>query len=431
MKHVCSTYGCKGNSKTWRRYPVITGPWYCNTCGLRLKRGCNGLQHQAAGDENGKSLKICSTYGCTGNSKTWRRYPAITGHWYCNACGLRLKRGGCGLQHQPAEDGDLLNAPDQYEDAGEAPGESEDAGEALAENEDAGEAPGQHEEAGEALAEYVDAGEALGDVVGNSVDGAENDVESEHKCAAKIPNFQGQTEAADDSDRDECVSTPEDFKFFSKCKIDDKIVLNSSNLMTDEILEKYLSACGTKFNGGTDSALAHLSANGYLIKEALEGIDNPDSIPIKRIHEDLGIWLENEMDAFVKYISNNYKRKNKYGRKQKNRFWIKGFQKKFPQKSPRNCLNFYYTLKSAGFSFKKKDKKVYGISKFLPKTECLNCVKQLWKSQSDQQVSNLCGLLKQLWKSQSDQQVSNLCGLCKLYFELYGKQRPNAKALPL
>uniref|UniRef100_A0AC35FYL5 ELM2 domain-containing protein n=1 Tax=Panagrolaimus sp. PS1159 TaxID=55785 RepID=A0AC35FYL5_9BILA len=239
---------------------------------------------------------------------------------------------------------------------------------------------------------------------------------SEHyfECAAKIPNFQDETEAVDDSDRDECVSTPKDFKLLLKCKTGDKIVSNSSNLLTDEILEKckihqYFSACGTKFNGDTDSALIHLSANGYSIKKTLESIDNPDSIPMKRIHENLGIWHKNEMDAFVNYMSNNYKWNSKCKKIKKHPFWIKQFQKMFPKKSPRNCSNFYYTLKSAGFSFKE----VYGISKSLPKKECLNCVKQLWKSQSE------------------EQQVSNLYGLCKLYFELYGKQRPNAKALPL
>uniref|UniRef100_A0A914R7H0 ELM2 domain-containing protein n=1 Tax=Panagrolaimus davidi TaxID=227884 RepID=A0A914R7H0_9BILA len=184
-------------------------------------------------------------------------------------------------------------------------------------------------------------------------------LEHSFDCAAKIPDFQDETEAADDSDRDERVSTPEDFKLLLKRKSGDKNVLNSSSLLTKEILEKckihqYFSACGTKFNGDTDSALLHLSANGYSIKKSLESIDNPDSIPMKRIQENLGIWREKERDAFVEFMSNNYK----------------------------------------------------------PKKECLNCVKQLWESQSEEQVSNLCGL-------------------CKLYFELYGKQRPNAKALPL
>uniref|UniRef100_A0A914PS97 GATA-type domain-containing protein n=1 Tax=Panagrolaimus davidi TaxID=227884 RepID=A0A914PS97_9BILA len=231
------------------------------------------------------------------------------------------------------------------------------------------------------------------------------------ECAAEIPNLQDETKAADDSIRDECVSTPEDFKLLLKCKIGDKTV--PSDLLTVEILEKckihrYVSACGTKFNGDTDSALVHLSANGYSIKRALESIDNPDSIPMKRIHENLGIWSKDEMDAFVKFMSNNYQWNKEYRKKTKHPFWIEQFQKMFPKKSHRNCLNFYYTLKSAGFSYKDKE-----ISKFLPKKECLNCVKQLWKSQS------------------KEQQVSNLCGLCKLYFELYGKQRPNAKALPL
>uniref|UniRef100_A0A914PXD9 ELM2 domain-containing protein n=1 Tax=Panagrolaimus davidi TaxID=227884 RepID=A0A914PXD9_9BILA len=102
------------------------------------------------------------------------------------------------------------------------------------------------------------------------------------KCAAKIPSLQ------DDSDRDERISASENYK-----------------LLTDSQMERYVKTCEAKFHGDTHTAFAHLSANGYSIKKALETTDNPDSSPMKYLNENLGIWTEDELKNFARLILDN------------------------------------------------------------------------------------------------------------------------------
>uniref|UniRef100_A0AC34F6P0 Uncharacterized protein n=1 Tax=Panagrolaimus sp. ES5 TaxID=591445 RepID=A0AC34F6P0_9BILA len=211
--------------------------------------------------------------------------------------------------------------------------------------------------------------------------------------AVEVPNICDASRAADDDDRDEIVSNSDGFHCFHKGDV-----------------QKYLSACDSKFKGDSHSALSHLAIHGYSIKKALERIDLPESLPMKGIHTDLGIWSKKEMQTFVKILSLNYQWKD--GKLKKHPFWVKKVNKHLPDKSPKNCAIFYYTLKSAGFLFRYQTFKE--SSKFFKSTvkpQCENCINKLWKQ------SNL------------KQQSFNLCALCKLYLKLYEKHRPNAQAL--
>uniref|UniRef100_A0A914R469 Chromo domain-containing protein n=1 Tax=Panagrolaimus davidi TaxID=227884 RepID=A0A914R469_9BILA len=203
--------------------------------------------------------------------------------------------------------------------------------------------------------------------------------------AAEIPPLQ------DYPDRDECISASENYK-----------------LLTDSQMEHYISACEAKFQGDTHNALEHLSANGYSIEKALETIDNPDSSPMKYLNKNLGIWTKDELKKFARLMLAIYVQKDK--KIQKQPLWLEKISEKFRYKSRKNCLNLYYTLKSAGFSF--KNGAFNKTSKFSFKSstnECPNCIKKLWKLKNQQNEANLCGL-------------------CKLYFKLCGKHRPNANA---
>uniref|UniRef100_A0A914Y801 Myb-like domain-containing protein n=1 Tax=Panagrolaimus superbus TaxID=310955 RepID=A0A914Y801_9BILA len=125
---------------------------------------------------------------------------------------------------------------------------------------------------------------------------------------------------------------------------------------------------------------------------------------MKHIQCNLGIWNKREMQTFVQVLSDNYQWNIQN--------WLKIISKNFLNKSPENCSNFYYTLKSAGLSFRNRTfKQSSNFFKSTTKSLCENCINKLWK------------------QSNQNQKTTNLCALCKLYRELYGKQRPNAQAL--
>uniref|UniRef100_A0AC34FCT6 Uncharacterized protein n=1 Tax=Panagrolaimus sp. ES5 TaxID=591445 RepID=A0AC34FCT6_9BILA len=165
----------------------------------------------------------------------------------------------------------------------------------------------------------------------------------------------------------------------------DEIISNSNcyELLDDIQIKRYLLACESKFIGDTHNALTHLAACEYSIKTALENIDLPDSLPMKCIHHDLGIWNNEEMKTFIKFILNT------------------------PQTPPFLRSPDQWS-KDLGKWIERIKINVRLLLTSMP--PCENCVNKLWK------------------KCKKQQKVVNLCALCKLYLDLYGKQRPNAHA---
>uniref|UniRef100_A0AC35FM76 Uncharacterized protein n=1 Tax=Panagrolaimus sp. PS1159 TaxID=55785 RepID=A0AC35FM76_9BILA len=174
MSRACSTIGCFRTNGTFRRYPAHYGPWYCNPCGLRLKRkddpedagedvapenGVDGVASEDGGedyaatkeegsevfaDKDAVEFVPCSTMGCVLTTKPLRRHPANYGPWYCNPCALRLNRNAV-LQRQAVQDVPfeygVKKRADDPEDGGEdvAP---ENGGDGVA-SEDGGEGGGE------------------------------------------------------------------------------------------------------------------------------------------------------------------------------------------------------------------------------------------------------------------------------------------------
>uniref|UniRef100_A0AC34FC80 ELM2 domain-containing protein n=1 Tax=Panagrolaimus sp. ES5 TaxID=591445 RepID=A0AC34FC80_9BILA len=215
---------------------------------------------------------------------------------------------------------------------------------------------------------------------------------------AKLPDLKKASDAADDGDRDEKIFESECFKVF-----------------TDDRLQRYIVACEIKIKCDIHTALSHLAANEYSIKKALETIENPKSNPLKFLtgKNGSGIWEPKEIAIFAERM--------KYHRLYKQWNAIRQY---LPSKSIPNLINSYYTMKGIGYSFKKQtfspiskrlefQTKCFGFE-VVEQDSCENCIKQLWKKQAKTEETKV-----------------KLCAFCQLYFELYGKQRPNAQVFSI
>uniref|UniRef100_A0AC34Q449 ELM2 domain-containing protein n=1 Tax=Panagrolaimus sp. JU765 TaxID=591449 RepID=A0AC34Q449_9BILA len=223
----------------------------------------------------------------------------------------------------------------------------------------------------------------------------EEDEDEKHEkyelCAAPVPSIVSLHSELENRELDELVIDP----------------VKTTTLDENEV-QKYLAMIKADFGADSHMAMVHLANCDYNIKKAMETADEEDSKLMKLITA--ASWKPADVVTLKKSMS-----------ARKNHKSMIHIARKIPSKNVVDVVAAYYWLKKSvcnlgkGFQICNRllqnDQLEFNFD-YSKKEGCENCVKQLWKENSKENVD-----------------VKLLCSLCADYFLKNDCHRPNSKVI--